>query len=374
MKSPEKPAHDDDDLPVIPPPLDIPPRADSNETRCSTFERTRAVFTKSKSNPGTRQIDHEPGFSPPRRKLRTGSMIKSQSVPAALSKVSLKMQNKLPAPDSTNWSPSSLAATKATGAVHNNIPVNEEDSNGTIYTPSIAASSTGASSMFGKLRLESPMEVSDMEETDTVVLQSQATELMSIVEQSEDDVISCSNVPPNEVADEVSEANVPDEEVVPDMKTSPVSSSDTTPAEEDDGLNSNKKTGLINSPVSNSSASSSPATAVSSSQSSSTPTKKRSPLPPTEFTSPFDNQKRTMVDTDHDITSPRHGLPKAANNYAVVPRVAQPRRTLNRRPLGDLSMNLLNFVETRSFSTRTLTLGRESQLYRERGGKFTTCQ
>ena len=101
----------------------------------------------------------------------------------------------------------------------------------------------------------------------------------------------------------------------------------------------------------------------------------RSPAP-IHFTSPFRPQRYhdgVKNPIDKDPVSPRHGLPvtKSTGNQTLARRVAQPKRPYTNRPLGDMSFNLSNFLETRSFQTRTLQFSRESQSYRERGGKLS---
>ena len=325
--------------------------------------KAREKFSSQPVTSSHRARDFESGLTPPRQRSRLGTMTKSISVPVSLAAnvaPTSTVQNRLPVPDTTAWSPSTLSK-----------GVNE-DSNGTTYAPSIAASSTGVSSVFGRLRLESPMELSEIEESDTVVAPSDIVPVEPAVQLHEEDVVSTRDPQP---------AMAPLE--LADLKTSPPPQDDGEPivSTGDTSESNGKREGLVNSPGSGSSATSTPTTAVSSSQVSSTPTaasssqsgstpppKRRTPIPETEFSSPFHGQRRVSTGVENDITSPRHGLPKLASNYAVVPRVAQLKRTYNRRPLGCLYLNINNFVETRSFATRTLALGRESQLYRERGG------
>ena len=348
--------------------MDIPPRSTSDDGHNTNFQRARMVFSQP-TNSNRRLGEHDVGFSPPRQRSRRETISKSASVPVSLasliSTTGVPTVSCMPVPDSSTWSPSNLTTR-----------VVDEDSNGTTFAPSIAASSTGVSSVFGRMQIESPMDLSEIEETDTVIAPIKEDAII------ENDKEESEASPPLEDSEVVLPLKVEDLATSPPPSAVPEEATSTTAVDRATG-STEKPCGLVNSPSSESSAPSTPTTAVTSSQTSSTPTatsssqststpppKRRSPIPETEFKSPFQGQRRMSADIENDVTSPRHGLPKVATNYAVVPRIAQLKRTANRRPLGDLYLNIANFVETRSFATRTLTFGRESQSYRERGGKF----
>ena len=108
---------------------------------------------------------------------------------------------------------------------------------------------------------------------------------------------------------------------------------------------------------------------TSTTQSSSTPTRSQpSPVMPSEFESPFAAQRRNAGIVS-ESNSPRQGLPRMPISPARVKRVKQENRTYTVKKIGDYFQNIYNFVETRSFENRTLHLSRESQQYREKGGK-----
>ena len=202
----------------LPPPLDIPSR--------TRFNQTRALFTG--SNSGRRLIEHESGFSPPRRRVRMGAIPKSSSVPASLASICTSK----PVPNTTSWSPSSLVGRPIEEVSDGGVKDLEEDSTGTTYAPSLAASSTGVSSVFGKLRLESPMELSEIEESDTVVAsQSSRAEAMSVTESV---AVNPEEVPSGQSNVEILQAN---------LKTSPIPSPSgrASPALENHDAASDKK-------------------------------------------------------------------------------------------------------------------------------------
>ena len=90
---------------------------------------------------------------------------------------------------------------------------------------------------------------------------------------------------------------------------------------------------------------------------------------PTQFGTPFNSQRRRTQGV-LNMQSPRQGLPQLPLSPARVKRVKQENRTYCLKNVGDLMHNIYNFVETRSFENRTLHFSRESQQYREKGGKL----
>ena len=137
--------------------------------------------------------------------------------------------------------------------------------------------------------------------------------------------------------------------------------------------NQNSNVKMNHSTSSSSAANSTLSHNTSTTQSSSTPTRTRtlSPVLPTEFNSPFASQKRRCgTTTEMASASPRQGLPSLPASPAKIKRKKQENRTYTIKKIGDLLHNLYNFIETRSFENRTLHYPRESQQYREKGGKL----